>query len=64
MNKNNDEVEAAAVRLFNGNEWKARSWMKSSNKVLSDRSPYECIAAGNQEEVMCLIRKIEHGEFS
>lgn len=54
-----------AIDLFEGNAFEAMKWYNTPCRALGDISPKEAVEVyGEEDEVINLIGRLEHGVFS
>ena len=60
-----ERVYKVAVELFEGNEGRAKKWMKSPLRPLGWQSPLEVLdTPDGEEKVLTLIAQIEHSVYA
>ncbi|MDM0069925.1 MbcA/ParS/Xre antitoxin family protein [Variovorax sp. J31P207] len=60
MDRVHDEKELLSLaRQVFGNE--ADAWLRKPHALLGSQTPAEIVAAGGQERVQILLRRIQHG---
>lgn len=57
------EIAAEVVRVFDDRD-KAATWLASPIWALGGNSPLRALAAGNRQEVLEVLGRIEHGTYS